>query len=634
MIINKNSNVLLVFNIAEGVKAYASFWYEASFDDTTNASKISINKIYFNHDVRAGDFHINANMYLDDELFCSLNGGSVTIVEPGVKAEVITDDFPAIPFVSPEIDHNTLDKKEVVLRIDATIHDYIATYEWSATSSVAIDLTDYSQIASANAVEFYIGQAYSIILNSYKPEYKYVIKYNFGDLSGYVGYGGVVAEKEEMLLGQIHTFRVPTSFYSQIPESQSGICIITVYTYLDDTLLGSASTGHHTRIWGQTCAPVVLATIEDVNEISLGLTSDKSKFVKYRSTALVSVQAHSDYDSPIKSVTVNGISVDENGVVRIEGIDSDIVKIVATDSRGVSTTKEINIELIPYILLTSSLSAKRDAPTSGDATLTVSGNYFNNKFGNNPSALENELLLSYSIVGDNGVTSEEVAIFPAIIGNSYTASASLSGLDYDKSHTIQVTATDKTGVVRSRVVVKQGIPVFEWGKDDFTVNKKLRVNSLEDLIIGGSTLLDYLHPIGSLYVSSDSTNPEEIFGGKWEQITDTFILAAGNTYLVNEIGGSTSHTLTQEEMPYHYHDMYVSGVDESISSNTETSHSYIGAIKNEAIQYDFNNGIPDVVRLGMTAFKGGTENEDGTGSVSSFDKMPPYIVKYVWERIA
>ena len=45
------------------------------------------------------------------------------------------------------------------------------------------------------------------------------------------------------------------------------------------------------------------------------------------------------------------------------------------------------------------------------------------------------------------------------------------------------------------------------------------------------------YPIGSIYMSLDSTNPADIFGGVWEQIKDTFLLATGDKYLENMRGG-------------------------------------------------------------------------------------------------
>ena len=66
-------------------------------------------------------------------------------------------------------------------------------------------------------------------------------------------------------------------------------------------------------------------------------------------------------------------------------------------------------------------------------------------------------------------------------------------------------------------------------------------------------LLDFTHPVGSLYWSTDSTSPATLFGGTWEAITDKFILAAGSLYTAGDTGGEATHTLTIDEMPKHTH---------------------------------------------------------------------------------
>lgn len=66
-------------------------------------------------------------------------------------------------------------------------------------------------------------------------------------------------------------------------------------------------------------------------------------------------------------------------------------------------------------------------------------------------------------------------------------------------------------------------------------------------------LLDLTHPVGSIYMSSQSTDPSELFGGTWEQIKDKFILAAGDTYSAGATGGEATHILTTNEMPAHNH---------------------------------------------------------------------------------
>lgn len=65
----------------------------------------------------------------------------------------------------------------------------------------------------------------------------------------------------------------------------------------------------------------------------------------------------------------------------------------------------------------------------------------------------------------------------------------------------------------------------------------------------GSTWVDILHPVGSFYLSTQSTSPSSLFGGTWVQITNAVLRgAAGTGY-----GGRDTHTLTINEMPRHNH---------------------------------------------------------------------------------
>lgn len=84
------------------------------------------------------------------------------------------------------------------------------------------------------------------------------------------------------------------------------------------------------------------------------------------------------------------------------------------------------------------------------------------------------------------------------------------------------------------------------------------------------------HPIGSLYWSSQSTDPGTLFGGTWTRIKDKFILAAGDTYTNGATGGAATVTLTTNNMPSHTHG-YTPAGSISVTTNptfTGSSHSH------------------------------------------------------------
>ena len=84
----------------------------------------------------------------------------------------------------------------------------------------------------------------------------------------------------------------------------------------------------------------------------------------------------------------------------------------------------------------------------------------------------------------------------------------------------------------------------------------------------GKPLLNLVYPVGSIYWSSNNTNPGTLFGGTWTQIKDKFILAAGDSYTNGATGGAATVTLTVSNMPSHSHSFTPSG---NVSSH---SHSF------------------------------------------------------------
>ena len=228
----------------------------------------------------------------------------------------------------------------------------------------------------------------------------------------------------------------------------------------------------------------------------------------------------------------------------------------------------------------------------------------------------------------------------------------------------------------------------------------------------GAPLLNLVYPVGSIYWSSNNTNPGTLFGGTWTQIKDRFILAAGDSYTNGAIGGAATVTLTVSNMPSHKHSFTPSG---TVSSHTHTGPSHSHGLKNGTAnvatststsithyisQYANYNGASragdhlditddiDREKISITAsstststisgsteasgtgdtgdpapsfsgtagytgetepsfsgtagntgetepsFSGTAGNTDSSGSGSSFSILPPYVVKYCWERTA
>ena len=119
------------------------------------------------------------------------------------------------------------------------------------------------------------------------------------------------------------------------------------------------------------------------------------------------------------------------------------------------------------------------------------------------------------------------------------------------------------------------------------------------------------YPIGSIYISTNATSPETLFGGTWRQIQGRFLLAADNTYKAGSTGGEAMHTLTVDEMPNHEH----------------------------SIPYP-NAAGPEEAAIGYPADSDTNKSwgaemckTHSAGNSVAHNNMPPYLAVYVWERV-
>lgn len=138
-----------------------------------------------------------------------------------------------------------------------------------------------------------------------------------------------------------------------------------------------------------------------------------------------------------------------------------------------------------------------------------------------------------------------------------------------------------------------------------------QIQKTSQYIEGGLSISD-IYPVGSIYMSINNINPSTLFGGTWEQIKDTFLLSAGDTYTAGNTGGEATHTLTVNEIPSHRHPGLT--VTEQ-PANIGNGNSGIG------LNYSGSNGGSPLA----TAFAGGGQ---------AHNNMPPYLVVYMWKRTA
>lgn len=137
-----------------------------------------------------------------------------------------------------------------------------------------------------------------------------------------------------------------------------------------------------------------------------------------------------------------------------------------------------------------------------------------------------------------------------------------------------------------------------------------------DIGVDTATLVDLFYPIGSIYMSTDTTNPQSRFTGTyWLPIYNRFLLGAGDTYKAGTMGGEATHTLTRSEIPSHYHDEYVGndGGPDSAPSGYR--------------------GWPNIAYISNKTWWATGSKTSPAGSDGAHNNMPPYLAVYMWRRV-
>ncbi len=165
--------------------------------------------------------------------------------------------------------------------------------------------------------------------------------------------------------------------------------------------------------------------------------------------------------------------------------------------------------------------------------------------------------------------------------------------------------------------------------------------------ISASEIVNIVYPVGSLYWSKNSTNPNMLFGGTWVQIKDKFILTAGDTYKVGTTGGEAAHALTIAELPAHNHtgtaaNAALNGAIDTTDNNVDARRCGTGdgtgilssREDGSVFRYGKDGFVSAPTGIKINATHSHTISINNTGNGVAHNNMPPYVTYYCWERTA
>lgn len=192
---------------------------------------------------------------------------------------------------------------------------------------------------------------------------------------------------------------------------------------------------------------------------------------------------------------------------------------------------------------------------------------------------------------------------------------------------------------------------------DLTKNESVNFTGAQDIVIGvtgilpvskGGTgvaseaalkilILNMAYPVGSIYMSTKNNSPEKFLGGKWIQIKDTFLLAAGSKYTAGTTGGEASHT--------HEYGFVVGDYYRAVTLfNIDAAGNETGALDKDGNPVGWEkrtNSSGSNIDLSLQA-NGGIYSSYSSKSMNTYESkgetpassnLPPYLTVYMWQRM-
>lgn len=581
---------------------------------------------------------------------CTIDGSAQTFSSPAISSTGTH----LLGTVSRTVNHASDGGKSLtisaVFQIRATLS---GTYYGTITASANITLDSIPRASSVSAGNMTLGSVGKINISRASSSFTHTLTYSFGNTSG------TIATKTT---ATSVSWTPSLSLANQIPNATSGTCTITCTTYNGNTNIGAK-----TCTLSLSVPASVKPTISSLSAARIDgeVPSAWGIYVQTKSKVKLTINgAAGSYGSTIKSYSITGGGYSGSASTLTTGFLNNsgtiTFKATVTDSRGrVSAEASVSITVTAYSppYFNSSLSQR----CLSNGTLDDDGTYIHAlvSFGYSTCGGKNTLKTSvqYKQVSaeqwtDAGVTFASNTVFTYGKGQISTETS------YDVRYTLEdaFSSISVQEIVSTAAVVMdfksggKGVAIGKVSESDNT----FEVAENWDVKVYGMLLKEYIqqfaktmYPVGSIYMSTKSTNPSTYFGGTWVawgsgRVPVGINTSDSNFNAVEKTGGASAVTLTASQMPSHTH---------TFTGSSTTTNSAGGHTHNIGRDTDGGSGSSryTVHKAGASGAQGTSPTSNAgahthtltpkgknanTGGGGSHTNLQPYIVCYMWKRTA
>ena len=445
-------------------------------------------------------------------------------------------------------------------------------------------------------------------------------------------------------IGTSCTFTPALSDCDFVPNSTSAVAKIYVYTYSGSTYIGSSSKDFTVYVPDN-----IVPTINSVNlaENTAGIANKFGCYVQGKSTIKGVITASGVYSSTIKNyeIKINGQSFNSSNFITNPLTGSGTCTVKITDTRNRTTSTNIAYTAQNYsnptinefsIVRCNQDGAENDEGAYAKCILKANISSVDNKNDKTFQLLYRKLTDSNYItinLHNNSYYYENTQIIDADINSEYEFifkisdyfSTAQKSLNLGTAFTLVDYNASGRSVAFGRVSTANSNEKKMQIKMDTEIEGNLRINN--------KTIFDMVYPIGSIYLSTISTNLATYFYGFWERWGQGRVLIGvnendGDFNWVEKTGENKNR---RHEFRIGMHWYYGSAVGEGAFNTTGayrfSDNQYDGwARELNSMDVNLNNNAASATRTVNAAGKW------SKGDTSEVSTLQPYITCYMWKR--
>ena len=344
---------------------------------------------------------------------------------------------------------------------------------WTALTTIARASTP-----TITPSTFNIGDTITINTNRKSTAFTHTLTFYFGTYSYEIGTGITDTVTFD-------TSTIANEMYQQIPNASVGEGNVTAVTYNGTTQIGTKNVIFNAKVTNSN--PTFSAEYQDINSRTIAITDDNQQLIRNNSALQIAISnASAKNYATLSSLTavINGTTY--TGSLRGTGGSIDVgtlnlssnttAQVILTDSRGISTTQNLNLIILDWVLPTAIITLQRQNNFYSETDINVNAEY---------SSLDNKNTISIK-VREKKASDSTYGSYTTLQDDVTTTLT----LDNNYAWDVQVLLEDAIGSTTYNLTIDRGIPITFFDRSKRSVGINCFPADQESLEVNGLNILN------------------------------------------------------------------------------------------------------------------------------------------------